>query len=105
MKARSVWYLAHWLLGMVVCVVGVANVYIGLHTYGERTGRSVRLWMVLLTAEVSAVALVYLLQDRWNHVVRLREEETAAVRDEQRSETTTEPSYPANDHKEVAVMP
>ena len=104
MKARSVWYLAHWLLGMVVCVVGVANVYIGLHTYGERTGRSVRLWTALLTAEVSAVALVYLLQDRWNHVVRLREEETAAVRDEQRSEAT-EPSYPANDHKEVAVMP
>ncbi|CAM0953857.1 unnamed protein product [Alopecurus aequalis] len=103
-KARSVWYLAHWLLGMVVCVVGVANVYIGLHTYRERTGRSVRLWTALLTAEVSAVALVYLLQDRWDHVVRLRQDETAAVQDEQRSETT-EHSYPANDHKEVAVMP
>uniref|UniRef100_A0ACD5T7C5 Uncharacterized protein n=1 Tax=Avena sativa TaxID=4498 RepID=A0ACD5T7C5_AVESA len=101
-KARSVWYLAHWLLGMVVCVLGVANVYIGLHTYGERTGRSVGLWTALLTAEVSAVALVYLLQDRWNHVVRLRQEETAAVGD---GRSETEPAYPANDHKEVAVMP
>ncbi|KAK1698768.1 hypothetical protein QYE76_015465 [Lolium multiflorum] len=104
-KARSVWYLAHWLLGIVVCVVGVANVYIGLHTYRERTGRSVRLWTVLLTVEVSAVALAYLLQDRWNHVVRLRQEETAAVGDGRSETTTEEPAYPANDHKEVAVMP
>ncbi|KAI5020315.1 hypothetical protein ZWY2020_045203 [Hordeum vulgare] len=103
-KARSVWYLAHWLLGVAVCAVGVANVYIGLHTYRERTGRSVGLWTALLTAEVSAVALVYLLQDRWNHIVR---QEEAAARDERRSETETseEPSYPANDHKEVAMMP
>ncbi|KAM3412777.1 hypothetical protein ACQJBY_004126 [Aegilops geniculata] len=104
-KARSVWYLSHWLLGVVVCVVGVANVYIGLHTYRERTGRSVGLWTALLTAEVSAVALVYLLQDRWNHVVR---QEEAAAGDGRRSETETSeesPSYPANDHKEVAVMP
>lgn len=104
-KARSVWYLAHWLLGIVVCVVGVANVYIGLHTYRERTGRSVGLWTVLLTVEVSAVALAYLLQDRWNHVVRLRQEETAAVGDGRSETTTEEPAYPANDHKEVAVMP
>ncbi|KAE8778969.1 hypothetical protein D1007_48026 [Hordeum vulgare] len=50
------------------------------------------------------VALVYLLQDRWNHIVR---QEEAAAGDERRSETATseEPSYPANDHKEVAVMP
>ncbi|KAI4992444.1 hypothetical protein ZWY2020_051861 [Hordeum vulgare] len=51
-----------------------------------------------------AVALVYLLQDTWNHIVR---QEEAATGDERRSETATseEPSYPANDHKEVAVMP
>ncbi|KAE8806715.1 cytochrome b561 domain-containing protein [Hordeum vulgare] len=103
-KSRSVGYLAHWLLGVAVCAVGVANVYIGLHTYRERTDRSVGLWTALLTAEVSPVALVYLLQDRWNHIVR---QEEAAAGDERRSETDTseEPSYPANDHKEVPVMP
>lgn len=102
-KARSVWYLAHWFLGIVVCVVGVANVYIGLHVYGERTGRSVGLWTALLTAEVSVVVLLYLLQDRWSHVVRLREQDGGG---DGRSETETELSYPANDHKAVvAVMP
>jgi hypothetical protein len=86
----------------VVCVVGVANVYIGLHTYRERTGRGVQLWTALLTVEVSALALVYLLQDRWNHVVGLREE--AGVGDAPSTTTTEEePVYPANDHKEVAV--
>ncbi|KAI4992674.1 hypothetical protein ZWY2020_060039 [Hordeum vulgare] len=88
----SVWYLAHS-LGVAVSCGRVANAYIGLHTHFERTGRSVGLWTALLTAEVSAVALVYLLQDRWNHIVR---QEEAAARDERRSETETseEPSYP-----------
>jgi hypothetical protein len=88
----------------VVCVVGVANVYIGLHTYRERTGRGVQLWTALLTVEVSALALVYLLQDRWNHVVQLREEGAGAgVGDAPSTTTEEEPAYPANDHKEVAV--
>ncbi|KAG8043115.1 hypothetical protein GUJ93_ZPchr0692g22919 [Zizania palustris] len=101
-KARSVWYLTHWLLGIAICVVGVANVYIGIHTYHERTGRSVRLWTVLLTVEVSVMAFVYLFQDRWNHVVQQQQEEKAATLSDEQSE---EHAYPANDHKEVAVVP
>ncbi|XP_006654795.1 cytochrome b561 domain-containing protein At2g30890-like [Oryza brachyantha] len=97
-KFRSVWYLAHWLLGIGICVVGVANVYIGIHTYHERTGRSVRPWTVLLTVEVSAMAFVYLFQDRWNHVVRQQQEAAALGDDDEQSE---EHAYPANDHKEV----
>uniref|UniRef100_A0A0A9B2B7 Cytochrome b561 domain-containing protein n=1 Tax=Arundo donax TaxID=35708 RepID=A0A0A9B2B7_ARUDO len=97
-KMRSAWYLIHWLLGLAICVVGIANVYIGLHTYQERTGKSARLWTVLLTVEVAAMAFVYLFQDRWNYVVR---QEEAALGDEQ-SEGSM---YPANDHKEVVVMP
>ncbi|CAL4909569.1 unnamed protein product [Urochloa decumbens] len=100
MRFRSAWYLTHWLLGIGICVVGVANVYIGLHTYQERTGRSARLWTVLLTVEVAAMAFVYLFQDRWNHVVR--QEEAAALGDEQSEGSTM---YPANDHKEVIVVP
>ncbi|CAN6327275.1 unnamed protein product [Urochloa humidicola] len=101
MRFRSAWYLTHWLLGIGVCVVGVANVYIGLHTYQERTGRSARLWTVLLTVEVAAMAFVYLFQDRWNHVVREEEAQTA-LSDEQSEGSTM---YPANDHKEVIVVP
>ncbi|EES18688.1 hypothetical protein BDA96_09G246900 [Sorghum bicolor] len=101
-RTRSAWYLAHWLLGLGVCVVGVANVYIGLHTYQERTGRSARPWTLLLTVEVAAMVFVYLVQDRWSYVVRQQEEDAAALGDE-RSEGST--MYPANDHKEVVVVP
>ncbi|CAN6336800.1 unnamed protein product [Urochloa humidicola] len=100
MRFRRAWYLTHWLLGIGICVVGVANVYIGLHTYQERTGRSARLWTVLLTVEVAAMAFVYLFQDRWNHVVR--QEEAAQLGDEQSEGSTM---YPANDHKEAIVVP
>ncbi|GJN15233.1 hypothetical protein PR202_gb02127 [Eleusine coracana subsp. coracana] len=99
-KTRSVWYLIHWLLGLAICVVGIANVYIGLHTYQERTGRSARLWTLLLTVEVAAMAFVYLFQDRWSYVVR---QEEAALGDEQSEGLSI--MYPANDHKEVVVMP
>ncbi|RLN27749.1 cytochrome b561 domain-containing protein [Panicum miliaceum] len=99
MRIRSAWYLTHWLLGIGVCVVGVANVYTGLHTYQERTGRSARLWTVLLTVEVAAMAFVYLFQDRWSYVVRQAE---AALGDEQSEGSAM---YAANDHKEVIVVP
>ncbi|WVZ99602.1 hypothetical protein U9M48_044872 [Paspalum notatum var. saurae] len=106
-RTRSAWYLTHWLLGIGVCVVGVANVYIGLHTYQERTGRSARRWTVLLTVEVAAMAFVYLFQDRWNHVVRQQQEEeeeaAAAALGDERSQGST--MFPANDHKEVVVVP
>ncbi|KAG8086434.1 hypothetical protein GUJ93_ZPchr0010g9807 [Zizania palustris] len=105
-KVRSVWYLTHWLVGVAICVVGVADVYIGIHAYHERTGRSARLWTMLLTVEVSVMAFVYLFQDRWNHVVQQQqqqqqEEEGAGLGDEQ----SEEHAYPANDHKEVTVAP
>uniref|UniRef100_A0A0E0D6C4 Cytochrome b561 domain-containing protein n=1 Tax=Oryza meridionalis TaxID=40149 RepID=A0A0E0D6C4_9ORYZ len=107
-RFRSIWYLTHWLLGIAICVVGVANVYIGIHTYHERTGRSVRPWTVLLTVEVSAMAFVYLFQDRWNHVVRQQQQQEAAALgddDDDDDEQSEEHVYPANDHKEVAVVP
>lgn len=103
-RARGAWYLAHWLLGVGVCVVGVANVYVGLHTYQERTGRSARPWTLLLTVEVAALAFVYLVQDRWSYVLRQREEAAAAAAlGDGRSQGST--MYPANDHKEVVVVP
>jgi hypothetical protein len=45
---------------------------------------------------------VYLVQDRWSYVVRQQEEDAAALGDV-RSEGST--MYPANDHKEVVVVP
>ncbi|XP_018677355.2 cytochrome b561 domain-containing protein At2g30890-like isoform X2 [Musa acuminata AAA Group] len=90
-KLRGVWYLLHWLLGTGVCVLGVANVYIGLHTYRERSSRSVSLWASLLTAAVSIVAVVYLLQDKWEYLMK-----QARVGDEQ-----VTPSPLGGSHKEI----
>ncbi|KAJ1688370.1 hypothetical protein LUZ63_019760 [Rhynchospora breviuscula] len=68
-KARSIWYLIHWLIGIAICIVGIANIYIGLHTFHERTSKSVRLWVALFTLEVSFFGFVYLLQDRWMYML------------------------------------
>nr|CAD1823834.1 unnamed protein product [Ananas comosus var. bracteatus] len=69
-RIRSIWYFVHWILGIGICTVGIANVYIGLHTYHERASRSVELWTVLFTVEVSFIAFVYLLQGRWDYVMK-----------------------------------
>lgn len=70
MKMRRSWYSLHWLLGTGACALGLANIYIGLHAYHERSSRSVNLWIVLFTAQVSIIALAYLLQDKWDHIVK-----------------------------------
>ncbi|XP_010918848.1 cytochrome b561 domain-containing protein At2g30890 [Elaeis guineensis] len=69
-KARSIWYFVHWLLGTGIPILGIINIYIGLHTYQERTSRSVRLWTVLFTAEVVIIAFIYLFQDRWDYMMK-----------------------------------
>lgn len=68
-KTRSIWYLIHWLMGISICMVGIANIYIGLHTYHKKTSKSVRLWVVLFTLEVSLIGFAYLLQDRWQYIL------------------------------------
>ncbi|XP_064938227.1 cytochrome b561 domain-containing protein At2g30890-like isoform X3 [Musa acuminata AAA Group] len=69
-KMRSAWYFVHWLLGTGVCVLGIANVYVGLHAFHERTSRSVRPWVVLFTTEVSLFAFIYLIQGKWDHMTK-----------------------------------
>ncbi|XP_062153789.1 cytochrome b561 domain-containing protein At2g30890-like isoform X2 [Alnus glutinosa] len=64
-KARSVWFFAHWLLGTSVSLLGVLNIYTGLQAYHEKTSRSIRLWTIIFTAEMSFIAFFYLLQDKW----------------------------------------
>lgn len=99
-KVRSLWYLAHWLLGTGLSVAGIINTYIGLHAYHVKTSRSVRLWTALFTVEVVAIALVYLLQDRWDYMrkqgVILGEEQIAPT------DHATPPRI--NNHKELGVM-
>ncbi|CAL9135158.1 unnamed protein product [Musa textilis] len=96
-KMRSAWYLVHWLLGTGVCVLGIANVYVGLHAFHERTSRSVRPWAVLFTTEVSIFAFVYLIQGRWDHMMK-----EGAILDEQVAPTSHLTS-PSSNQKELTV--
>ncbi|KAL5791699.1 hypothetical protein ACOSP7_000293 [Xanthoceras sorbifolium] len=64
-KGRSVWFFAHWLLGTAVCLLGILNVYTGLQAYHEKTSRSIHLWTIIFTIQISFIAFLYLLQDKW----------------------------------------
>ncbi|TXG54540.1 hypothetical protein EZV62_019796 [Acer yangbiense] len=64
-KGRSVWFFAHWLLGTSVCLLGILNIYTGLQAYHEKTSRSIHLWTIIFTIQLSFMAFIYLLQDKW----------------------------------------
>lgn len=64
-KARSLWYFVHWMLGTIISLAGIINIYTGLKAYSNKTSRSTTLWTVLFTAEVSFIAFFYLFQDKW----------------------------------------
>ncbi|XWS36817.1 hypothetical protein CRYUN_Cryun20dG0118100 [Craigia yunnanensis] len=67
-KGRSAWFSAHWFLGTAVSVLGVINIYTGLGAYHEKTSRSIKLWTIVLTAEISLIIFVYLFQDKWSYI-------------------------------------
>lgn len=67
-KERSYWYLIHWILGTVVSLVGIINIYTGLKAYHERTLKSTTLWTILFTVEVSFIGLIYLFQDKLEYM-------------------------------------
>uniref|UniRef100_A0A5B7BM48 Cytochrome b561 domain-containing protein n=1 Tax=Davidia involucrata TaxID=16924 RepID=A0A5B7BM48_DAVIN len=67
-KGRSVWFFMHWVLGTAVSLLGIINIYTGLQAYHKKTSRSVRLWTISFTAEISFIAFFYLFQDKWDHI-------------------------------------
>ncbi|XVF25489.1 hypothetical protein REPUB_Repub13aG0216800 [Reevesia pubescens] len=67
-KRRSTWYLTHWILGTVISLVGIINIYTGLKAYHKKTSRSTGIWTILFTAEVSFIAFFYLFQDKWEYI-------------------------------------
>ncbi|CAO1948052.1 unnamed protein product [Urochloa humidicola] len=98
-KVRSLWYFVHWFLGIAICATGIVNVYIGLRTYHERTTKSVRLWIGLLTVEVIFLAFFYLMIDRWSYMMK---QGHAAV--EQLRPTDNRRTYPTTLKKELAMV-
>ncbi|XP_031257401.1 cytochrome b561 domain-containing protein At2g30890 [Pistacia vera] len=67
-KRRSVWFFAHWLLGTVVSLLGILNMYTGLQAFHEKTSRSIRLWTIMFTTQISLFAFFYLFQDKWAYM-------------------------------------
>ena len=52
---RRYWNVAHWNLGRVVLVMGIVNLYIGMHAYGVSAGYYIALSVVLAFFLVVAV--------------------------------------------------
>ncbi|XP_050147548.1 uncharacterized protein LOC126622911 [Malus sylvestris] len=67
-KEWSFWYLAHWMLGTMISLFGIINIYTGLEAYHKRTQRSSGLWTILFTAQVSFIAACYLFQDKRDYI-------------------------------------
>ncbi|KAG6423744.1 hypothetical protein SASPL_114147 [Salvia splendens] len=69
-RARSAWYLLHWLLGTITCLVGVLNIYTGLQAYHIRTSTNTRFYTIIFTAQLSFMVILYLFQDKWDYILR-----------------------------------
>ncbi|KAM7271979.1 hypothetical protein ACFE04_031193 [Oxalis oulophora] len=67
-KRRVTWYLVHWILGTMITVVGIINIFTGLQAYHERTSKSTFIWTILFTLQVSFMAFFYLFQDKWDYI-------------------------------------
>ena len=49
-------------------IMGIINVYTGLHAYRKKTSRSIKLWTMIFTGEISFIAFLYLFQDKWDYI-------------------------------------
>ncbi|KAE8720022.1 Cytochrome b561 domain-containing protein [Hibiscus syriacus] len=65
---RIAWYLTHWIVGTIISVMGIFNIYTGLKAYHKKTSRSTALWTMLFTIEISFIACFYLFQDKWEYI-------------------------------------
>ncbi|KAJ0232897.1 Cytochrome b561 domain-containing protein [Hirschfeldia incana] len=73
-KRRLKWFLLHWILGTIVSVVGIINVYTGIRAYQKKTSssRDSSIWTILFTAQLSCLVLFYLIQDKLEHFQKQR---------------------------------
>ncbi|KAL1289740.1 hypothetical protein AAHE18_20G081300 [Arachis hypogaea] len=85
-KRRRVWFLAHWIVGTSVSLLGVLAVYTGLGAYREKTSKNTKIWNIFFTIQITLIVFLYLFQEKWvyiqnqgvilgNEVVNLRSQE------------------------------
>ncbi|XP_077229417.1 cytochrome b561 domain-containing protein At4g18260-like [Tasmannia lanceolata] len=97
-KGRSKWYFVHWMLGTGVSILGIINIYTGLYAYQTKTSRSVKLWSILFSAEVSLIAFLYIFQDRWEYMKK-----QGVILGEEQIRPTDQVMSPRNNQKELAM--
>lgn len=51
-----------------MAILGVINIYTGLGAYHEKTSRSIKLWTILFTVQISSIVFIYLFQDKWLYI-------------------------------------
>ncbi|KAH0941269.1 LOW QUALITY PROTEIN: hypothetical protein HID58_000906, partial [Brassica napus] len=74
-KRRLKWFLLHWILGTIVSIVGIINIYTGIRAYNKKTSSSSRdssLWTILFTDQLYCLILFYLIQDKREHFQKQR---------------------------------
>ncbi|CAN7013481.1 unnamed protein product [Brassica rapa subsp. trilocularis] len=73
-KRRLKWFLLHWILGTIVSIIGIINIYTGIRAYHMKTSssRDSSIWTILFTAQLSFLVVVYLIQDKWEHFQKQR---------------------------------
>ncbi|CAN8315458.1 unnamed protein product [Cochlearia groenlandica] len=67
-KNRRNWFIGHWILGTTLAILGIINIYTGLDAYTQKTSKSVKIWTILFTTQLSSIVLFYLLQDKWSYI-------------------------------------
>ncbi|XP_071741279.1 cytochrome b561 domain-containing protein At2g30890-like [Rutidosis leptorrhynchoides] len=69
-KRRTVWFFAHWMIGTTVSLLGIINVYTGLHAYQKRTSKSITPWVIFYTTEIVCIGFLYLFQEKWQYILK-----------------------------------
>ncbi|XP_039038368.1 cytochrome b561 domain-containing protein At4g18260-like [Hibiscus syriacus] len=98
-KRRSTWYITHWILGTTTSTVGIINIYTGLEAYHKKTSKGTGIWTILFTAQVSFMALLYLFQDKWEHI-----QKQGLMLPNLHSQANQQQQTLSSDHREDAVI-
>ncbi|XP_051136227.1 cytochrome b561 domain-containing protein At2g30890-like [Andrographis paniculata] len=67
-RGRKAWYILHWVVGTSTGLVGILNIYTGLHGYQKRTSRNTRVLGIAFSAQVCVMMVVFLVQDKWGYI-------------------------------------
>ena len=105
-NGRSIWFFTHWMVGTAISLLGIINIYTGLEAYHRKTGKSVRVWTILFTTQISFIASFYLFQEKWEYIQKQGE----ILLGGSSTEPTTGPTNnqhisPKDKKKELAMEP